>query len=198
MSKRTRNGQIGFTAVEAVVVLCVIAVLSIGGWYVWHNNQKSSSNGNSITQQNDTQDAAESEKTTDPSEGGKYLVIKEWGVKVLLPQDLQGKVSYTLDEALDTDSGLQIQAVKIRILASLFEPGVCGEDPTINSGSQYVRSDNSKPFNASRYKGTTKASILSVGSYDFHLNYTTPDCADDGHTIQSLESALIELKKIDN
>lgn len=40
-------------------------------------------------------------QVNDPSEGGKYLYIKEWGVRFKLPSDLQGKVVYATENNID-------------------------------------------------------------------------------------------------
>lgn len=63
------------------IILGVLAVIlisgaSYAGWQTWQDKQQSKKpNTNTIQTQVPT-------PTKDPSEGGKYLVIKEWGVRV--------------------------------------------------------------------------------------------------------------------
>jgi hypothetical protein len=94
MVSMTRQSK-GFSAIELVIVLVVVLAAGFGGWYVWHKNhtsvpakQSSSTNQAKSTQSNQTN------TQSDPTEGGKYVVIKEWGVRFLLPQDLRGDVEY--------------------------------------------------------------------------------------------------------
>ena len=59
----------------ALLVLILIGGAGFGGWKYWQTQKT-----------NTTQ--------KDPTEGGKYLVIKEWGVRFRLPEDLRGTISY--------------------------------------------------------------------------------------------------------
>lgn len=54
-----------------ILAVLLISGVSYAGWQAWQDKQ-TTKNPNT-TQQN---------QTNDPSEGGKYLVIKEWGVRV--------------------------------------------------------------------------------------------------------------------
>jgi hypothetical protein len=69
-----------------VLILAVVAAAGLAGWYVWERNQKDTkqtSNSNTQSQ-------------VDPTEGGKFLVIKEWGVRFELPEELRGDVYYRI------------------------------------------------------------------------------------------------------
>lgn len=52
-----------------LILLAILLIIGLGyaGWQQWGNK---------------TPDTQQNTQTTDPSEGGKYLVIKEWGVRV--------------------------------------------------------------------------------------------------------------------
>ena len=88
----------GFSVVEVVVALLVVVALGLGGFFVWqHNKDDSSKDKSSNTNQssgNSSEQQAGEDKNSDPSEGGKYLVIKEWGVRFLLPESLHDDVTY--------------------------------------------------------------------------------------------------------
>ncbi|HSW36744.1 MAG TPA: hypothetical protein VLG37_00030 [Candidatus Saccharimonadales bacterium] len=86
----------GSSAAIALIIILVAAIISFGGWYVWQNNKTEPTPKTNQTTKKTT-------KTTDPSEGGKYLVIKEWGVRFKLPQDLQGGVTYGISVASSGD-----------------------------------------------------------------------------------------------
>lgn len=83
----------GFSIIETVIVVAVVIAAGLGGWYVWQKNHKAnsttSSNTTTQTKQSNTQS-----QTADPSEGGKYLVITEWNVRMPLAAELQDDVKY--------------------------------------------------------------------------------------------------------
>lgn len=71
-----------------LIVAVLILILAGGfaaGWAVWHKNDTNN----------------KSTQTSDPSESGKYLYIKEWGVRFRLPADFQGKVIYVTKNNTD-------------------------------------------------------------------------------------------------
>lgn len=62
------RSQKGFSAVEAIIILIVVALLALGGWYVWKkNNKDTDTNKNTASQQKET--PKEDEKPVDPTEG---------------------------------------------------------------------------------------------------------------------------------
>lgn len=65
-----------------LVSVLVLAVIGATGWYVWQDNQNTSTNSNRRSDTSSTQQLPSQPQQPDPSEGGKYLVIKEWGVRV--------------------------------------------------------------------------------------------------------------------
>jgi len=94
---RTNASKIrGFSTVAVLLIVLVVLGLGVGGWYVWHENKNDNSTGtkSNSNQQEDTQTAGQGTKPSDPSDGGKYLVIKEWGVRLLLPSGLQNDAYY--------------------------------------------------------------------------------------------------------
>lgn len=73
---------------KKILTLILGLTLIIGayaGWQYWQN-QKTKNNNQSTTNQN----------ASDPSEGGKYLVIKEWSIKFEVPQERRGDLYYAL------------------------------------------------------------------------------------------------------
>ena len=63
------------------VILVSLALVSGAGYLGWRAYDQNQKTKNQQTQ-------------NDPSEGGKYLVIKEWGVRFLLPEELRGDIYY--------------------------------------------------------------------------------------------------------
>ncbi|MFE3858188.1 hypothetical protein ACFXPN_44525 [Streptomyces griseorubiginosus] len=100
----------GFSVVEVVVVLFVVAALGVGGFFVWqktHDKNKTSDTKTQTTDQKTDTNTDENTEPADPSEGGKYLVIKEWGVRFPLPEQLRGDVDYSLNEKVLDEFGIE-------------------------------------------------------------------------------------------
>jgi len=76
---------------KALLIAVALAVVGFGGWKYMQNRDKTPVTTNSNTAQ---------QQTKDTSEGGKYLVIKEWGVKLPLEENVKD-VSYKLNNSND-------------------------------------------------------------------------------------------------
>jgi hypothetical protein len=109
----------GFTAVATMLVILVALAVGAGGWAVWQKNKKqepaksSQSLPAQTTGKTNTQSAQ-----ADPSENGNYLVIKEWGVRIILPESLRGEVIYGIEQSLE-DSGRETAWFAVTSLASV-------------------------------------------------------------------------------
>jgi predicted negative regulator of RcsB-dependent stress response len=68
-----KKPQEGFSAVEALLILIIVAILGGVGWYVWHANNEADKN---LTSASNTSSLS---NKTDKSNG--YFVIKEWNVR---------------------------------------------------------------------------------------------------------------------
>lgn len=90
MSRKILN-QKGFTAIEAILILVIIAVIGGTGYYVYHANKKTNdtldaagkSSQSSPAQRKTTtsKGSTSSAKTTSPATSQNYVTIKEWGVR---------------------------------------------------------------------------------------------------------------------
>jgi len=201
--KASKNSK-GFSLVITIITILVLAALATAGWYVWNKNKKDdASKVHDKTSQKNEDSKKEPTTPADPSEGGKYLVIKEWGVRAILPADLKGEVSYSLGEALIDPDNNQIQAAKISIKNDPAAGNECTITETpqgayIDIATQILRVEKNKPFNTQRYKGVFKANVLVDDGHIYHLNYVIPDCA--GVTtaahVEGLQSNLGFLQKV--
>lgn len=101
-----KQNQHGFSAVELLLVILVLAVLGFGGWYVWNANHKSS-----VTPQNTTSstDASSSQTST------KYLTISGQGVRLPLTSELSGLSVGTVEDSgySATDKSITIRASEL-------------------------------------------------------------------------------------
>jgi len=192
----------GFGAVEVLVIVAIVLGLGLGSWTVLHKDKKDQVSP--IPTKTSSQSAKQPNTQTDLSEGGKYLVIKGWGVRTALPADFQGKVTYTIKDDTDPDTGLPLESADIFVRSDAFNADICSitntsVGPSISAGTFYLRSDNAKPFNAARYKQPFTANILTDDTYSYHISNIVPDCLGGGANaakLQELQTALTDLAKV--
>ena len=89
----TKQSQ-GFSVIAGIIAILVVALLGVSGWYIWHKNHKDTSKHPSSSSSTPTDINSQTGQQGDPSEGGKYLVIKEWNVRLPLSDELRGDVQY--------------------------------------------------------------------------------------------------------
>lgn len=89
---RKLDRQRGFSVIASLVI---ITVVGLAGWFVWQKNKKSDPSPSSNTN-SQTNGQADKPLSSDPSEGGKYLVIQEWKIRLLLPVELRDDVIYQM------------------------------------------------------------------------------------------------------
>lgn len=83
---RTKN-QSGFTVVEVILVLILVAILGFTGYYVWHSQKKADDKKPVSTT---SQPSSTSTKPVAAKSNQDFLVVKEWGVKIPLSANLVG------------------------------------------------------------------------------------------------------------
>lgn len=88
MSFKSMN-QKGFAAIEAVLVIVILAIVGGTGYYIYQANNKAI----------DTQNAAQTNANTATPPKKNYLTIKEWDVR--LPYNGQDTYTYKFDEGSD-------------------------------------------------------------------------------------------------
>lgn len=75
--------QSGFSTVETIIALFVIAALAFSGWLFWQRNQDNTEDNKQHSRSKNEQQTADKPKT-------QYLVIEEWGVKLPLSDPISG------------------------------------------------------------------------------------------------------------
>lgn len=83
-----RNKQIGFSIIEALVILAAIGILAGGGWLVYQHNRTKTANAAAASSQAATTSQQPS-TTTQPAPTVAYLTIKEWGIKLPLSDSIK-------------------------------------------------------------------------------------------------------------
>lgn len=88
------KNQKGFTALEAILIIVIIAVVGFAGWYVYKANNKKDDNKTTTSQQANNTDGSKQEPA---KENKKTLSIKEWGVQAQYASDQN--LVYRINEA---------------------------------------------------------------------------------------------------
>lgn len=195
----------GFSTIGVIVLALAVAAISLAGWHIRRVNEQHNANKRSANTPSQTAVHKDDKKQVGPSENGKYLVIKEWGVKAELPEKLRGSISYKVQTATDPETNLPLQMASIYISAASLDSTVCAITETnvgasVQAGANYLRSDIAKSFNAARYKGDFQENILTDSAFAYHLNSITPDCLGGGANamkIEELQHTLVQLVKVD-
>lgn len=118
-SKPLLRNSGGFSPLIVIVTIAAIAILAGGGYYVFQKNNDTKPNSSNTAQQdkNDQKDnEGDTPDTQDPkdlSEGGKYLVISEWGVRFPVPEDLKGDITYAIRTNSDQSQVAYFEVGKI-------------------------------------------------------------------------------------
>lgn len=75
--------QSGFGAIEAILIVVIVAIIGGTGYYVYHANKQTDKAANNASSSNieSSKTQATSSKTTAPANTPKYLTIKEWGIR---------------------------------------------------------------------------------------------------------------------
>jgi uncharacterized protein (UPF0333 family) len=77
-----KKNQKGFGAVEFLLLLMLVVMVSFAGWYVWNSNKKADTSLTSADKSSNTTAVA-------PIAAKKYLVIKEKGIKIELTDQIK-------------------------------------------------------------------------------------------------------------
>lgn len=161
--KETR--QRGFTAVEGIVAAIVVLALALGGWWVWERNQSNNRPSTDSSQTNDAQ--SQNGDPSDPSEGGKYLVITEWGVRFPLPEELRGDIEFSVSEGEDKEGAVIFASKKLN---GLTGDNTCAlnmqPSGKLGGGVQAIL----LRINPSTYKAATPEYYQSLRDYVKSLN----------------------------
>jgi hypothetical protein len=124
-----------------LLIILVLIVIAGVGWYVIDkNNQKDSAAANSST-------SASTQNNSD------YLVIKEWGVRFKLPENLKNDVYYYYDSSSDQVKFGSKKYASIEPLCAADKIGLGTGFARISHGSQ-------KP-------ASTTGPFKTLGSYDY-------------------------------
>lgn len=113
-----RKNQNGFSPLFILLIVLVVGAIGFGAWYVLKQDNKQTS---TTTEQTAPSESPQTQQPTDPSEGGKYLVIKEWNVRAL-----QNATLGTLTPKIGTTEYGNQEVILLADLSKLL-PANCAE-----------------------------------------------------------------------
>ena len=82
--KKLKRNELGFSLIEGLLIILILAVISFGGYYVYRTQHKSS-----------VASTISTKTTTPPTTKTKYLTITQWGIRA--PYVSSDTLSYALN-----------------------------------------------------------------------------------------------------
>jgi len=161
--------QKGFAAVEAVLIVIVIALVGGSGYFVWKAQKVVNTTYSNASKVAQSTPEKVTKKTNTSPQPQSYLVIKEWGVKVPLSDAI--KDAYYIYTPKTQGSGGYV-----RLSLDAFKGTGCAADSTsIGEYSRLQKGDDDgfgNPF-------TPTESTPLVGSYYYEFIGAQAACSDD-------------------
>jgi len=184
---------------RGTVIALIILLLAGGvaaGWYFWDKNYNQPTTNNTQTN-----------KQTDPSEGGKYLYIKEWSVRFKLPDSLRSDIYYVI-ETLRSESGTAVDSEAARLASHSLDnlPGsncklIINEQKSVYGGMQLTISRSKDKLASDVLPSYTDANRQLGDGYYYSLSYGHASCADspeaEQRQIEIIQQLIEPFKKME-
>lgn len=192
---KVSNDQRGFSALETILLLIIVAIIAGVGGYVLHANNKAGS----------TINAANKSSSTTAKSDSQVLDIKEWNVKMTLPTGLKD-LTYELTEpttstAYGGANGDQPYEVTNPAYVKLISPQLKGKpssctDETSTSGEFSSIDRSSTDPNSQPHDGQLTADNLRhIGKYYYVLSQPNGLSCQSSDALKDLEGKQTDLAK---
>ncbi|MEI9914067.1 MAG: hypothetical protein WDN66_03750 [Candidatus Saccharibacteria bacterium] len=166
MNKISKNEK-GFTVVEGLLIVLVLAVIGFGGYYVWHTQHKTKPVA--VTTSSSTKPATTAKTTTTaPTSTTKYLQVTQLGVELPLATGIDDLIyNYIPNDDTDSTPGstLTFSTTSLDNISSACEPSTT-QDVASGFGIVYVKTS---PLPASDVSTTGSPNDEQVVLYS-HVN----------------------------
>ena len=195
MQKMKDMGDSGFSLFETLVVIAIVVVLGLGGWYVYHREHKAKTTADATSQTNTgTTPTQQQANSTTQTPATTYLDIKEWGVKIPLSSRIQDAY-YTVPAGISNDEDGRPSAVSLGLTSLNSGCGTVTSDSAGSSNAlgSIVRAlpTDTDPVSGKSYTELDPAGTTIAGYYygyaDAGLKGKT--CSDSA-TVQSIDAAF--------
>jgi uncharacterized protein (UPF0333 family) len=125
--KKIKNNQMGFSAVEVLMLVVIVALLGTVGYLFYKNHNKTTPAATTTNTGAPATQTTPATTTTPTVDTTNYLVIKEWGIKVKIPN--ADKLTYTIvtqDGGTTPDgSGQYVDAAVLSLANSVTTNASC-------------------------------------------------------------------------
>lgn len=101
----------GFSSVALIISVVILVAVGFAGWRILNRQQVET-----------TEDPTTQEEVSDPTEGGKYFVISEWGIRFPISREIGEDLYY---KTYSNEVPLEGVAFASKQLDSLVENGFC-------------------------------------------------------------------------
>jgi len=191
--KKINFDQRGFSAIETILILVIVAIIGGTGFYVYHANKKTTDIQNSAAKIAQSSPAKGStRKAASAKSSQSYLAIKEWGVQAPYSGPLTLTYSFASDDT--TEQTAQFNAVQLKAQ----DPTNCTDG---NGGGIIIRyastdhvygedgSDLGVATSYFAYYDTSQggAKFSHVGNYYYQYSHPQAVCSDSA-SAQALQS----------
>ncbi len=179
------KNESGFSVVEGLIVIGVLALIGLSGWFVVASKHKDKTT-TKTTPSAATPVAKSTEQTSDNTTGGetKYLGIKEWGVKFAL-------TTATADAYYDTKTNSSLDSMSLRS-HSLDSEDDCTNAPQSVASIFRVPKDTSDDSTQGKMYSQTQDGKI-IGDYFYFIQssqYLCTENADKQAVLQGVRNSF--------
>ncbi|HVS58961.1 MAG TPA: hypothetical protein VHD60_04500 [Candidatus Saccharimonadales bacterium] len=155
--KRTSSSEHGFAAVETILIIIILAIIGLTGWYVWHSKQNADKTLNT---------ASQTTKNDTVAPQTSYLTVKEWSVKIPLSTDIKDAY-YVYNQQNDT----------VYLSKDSYKGTNCAADQTTLGALGRFTADQKDAMNG-QLMTSLYPNAVKIGTYYYY--YVHPQAACDG------------------
>jgi len=182
--------QKGFAALETILIIVIVAVISGIGWYALHTKHQTDkilSQADKISQSVPVQ-SNKSAPSSKSSAGQKYLVIKEWGVRI--PYSSSDTYSYVYRTDTPTIIDVISKNLSDKFGCTQFGAGEIGKA----QGSDPSAPDESSE-SVAQYDKENPGRFVHIGNYYYAFVHDQASCSETV-TLEAQNAANDEMSKL--
>lgn len=196
---KRQSRQVGFSIVEALIVVVAIGVIGTAGWFVYQHNRPKPTNAASNPSHSSSQQTQQ--PTASPSSTTQYFTIKEWGVEA--PYSGSLKLSYTMsaDGKSAIFSSDQLSALSSDCVGKGGAIGRWSKDDLVSEGPP----TSSTPTAANYFAAKDPLTYKHIADYYYMFVHVQSGCgnidstaATQSQTNDAVESLVPNLQAIPN
>ena len=184
---KTKMNQKGFAAVEAVLIVVILAIIGGTGYYVYHTNKKSNDTLNSASQVAASSPGKISKKKQSGSARQtaapltqQYLVIKGWGVEIPLSSGI--KDAYYV---FDSSGHAKLGTRSLTAMSAMCAPDKIG----VSLLSRQTIATHNTNAQQSEPSWDHPVYPTKIGNYYYGITHAQAACGDTINTTASKQQA---------